>query len=90
MCRTDSNRVAPKQSIKFLQRSFSALLVLVAVVVVVDAVVVVAAAAVTVVVVVGVVAALAFPSDMKAGASSQSPSHRWRRSSALRPTQFSA
>lgn len=77
MCRTDSNRVAPKQSIKFLQRSFS---VLVVVVVAVDSVTVV---------VVGVVAALAFPSDMKAGASS--PSHRWRRSSsALRPTQFLA
>lgn len=89
MCRTDSNRVAPKQSIKFLQRSFSVLVVVVvvAVVVIVDAVVVPAA----VVVVGGVVAALAFPSDMKAGASSPSPpSHRWRRSSALRPTQFSA
>lgn len=79
MCRTDSNRVAPKQSIKFLQRSFS---VLVVVVVAVDSVTVV---------VVGVVAALAFPSDMKAGASSPSPSRRWRRSSsALRPTQFLA
>lgn len=72
MCRTDSNRVAPKQSIKFLQRSFSVLVV-------------------AVTVVVGVVAALAFPSDMKAGASSPPPSRRWRRSSsALRPTQFSA
>lgn len=78
MCRTDSNRVAPKQSIKFLQRSFSVLVV----------VVVVAVDSVTVVVF-GVVAALAFPSDMKAGASS--PSRRWRRSSsALRPTQFLA
>lgn len=76
MCRTDSNRVAPKQSIKFLQRSFSVLVVVTVVVTVV---------------VVGVVAALAFPSDMKAGASSPSPSRRWRRSSsALRPTQFSA
>lgn len=81
MCRTDSNRVAPKQSIKFLQRSFSVLVVVV-VVVAVDSVPVV---------VVGVVAALAFPSDMKAGASSPSPSRRWRRSSsALRPTQFLA